>query len=113
MSNPISILRFALFSLLLVFANTTLHAETSATVKQVVELENKAEEISQQADLEKKNPRRQHPLSSLIAIQDAMEERDLKKAAQFMDMRYLPKHLQEEGAEELLRKLGIIWRQQK
>ena len=114
MLRPISSFSLTIFALFLTSISFTALAETSATVKQVVELESKAEEISQQADLEKEKIRvGSTPLSTLMAIQDAMEDNDIKAAAQFVDMRYLPKHIADEGAEELLRKLGIIWRQQK
>lgn len=114
MLRPHSFLRLVLFLFTLVFVSAIAKADTSATVKQVVELESKSEEISQQADLEKETIRvGSTPLSTLMAIQDAMQDNDISAAAQFMDMRYLPKDLTEEGAESLLRKLGIIWRQQK
>ncbi|GIU50497.1 mechanosensitive ion channel family protein [Shewanella sp. KT0246] len=52
------------------------------------------------------------PLTALIAIGQAIEENDWQAAAEFVDLRYLPKGITPEDGPELLRKLSILWNKQ-
>ncbi|WP_394493301.1 mechanosensitive ion channel family protein [Shewanella sp. ENK2] len=52
------------------------------------------------------------PLTALIAIGQAIEENDWQAAAEFVDLRYLPKGINPEDGPELLRKLVILWNKQ-
>lgn len=58
-------------------------------------------------------PPGQTPLSTVLAIHKAVLEKNWNDAGQYLDMRYLPQHIVDEGAGELIRKLAIVWGQQK
>ena len=52
------------------------------------------------------------PLSSLLAVREALRERDYTRAGDFLDMRYLPEELSEHTPEQLVQALALVWGQQ-
>ena len=52
------------------------------------------------------------PLSSMLAVREALRERDYTKAGQYLDMRYLPEELSGHTPEELVQELALVWNQQ-
>jgi MscS family membrane protein len=52
------------------------------------------------------------PLSTLLFILKAMEDKDLKAAASHLDLRYLPPGIGKDQGETLIKQLGIVWSQQ-
>ena len=52
------------------------------------------------------------PLSSMLAVREALRERDYTRAGQYLDMRYLPEELAGHTPEELVQELALVWNQQ-
>ena len=52
------------------------------------------------------------PLSSMLAVREALSERDYTRAGQYLDMRYLPEELSGHTPEELVQELALVWNQQ-
>ncbi|TRX53395.1 mechanosensitive ion channel family protein [Thalassomonas sp. M1454] len=85
------------------------------TLKQVKEREESAKEAVAQAQLQQRANTvvGSTPLSTLLALADAVNNNDYVKASQFLDLRYLPPEHQNIPAEELVRQLVIVWGQQR
>lgn len=52
------------------------------------------------------------PLSSLLAVREALRNQDYATAGNFLDMRYLPEELSAYSTEELVQALALVWGQQ-
>jgi len=52
------------------------------------------------------------PLSSMLAVREALRESDYTRAGQYLDMRYLPEELSGHTPEELVQELALVWNQQ-
>lgn len=52
------------------------------------------------------------PLSVILLIAESVNAKDLDKAAEHLDLRYLPQDMLDEPKGELIRKLSIVWSQQ-
>jgi len=84
------------------------------TLKEVAEMADRSEEITadykSQADeiIKIQNT----PLSVILAIGHAMDNKDIETAASYLDLRYLPAGISKEDAPILMKHLGVVWSQQ-
>lgn len=109
---------FLLFAVTLVSLATSFSsvsfADTPTTIKQAVETQQRSQQLLENADTLKQQMRPgSTPLSTILAINELVKKRNYKKAAKYVDMRYLPAKVVKIGAPELLRELTIVWNQQK
>ncbi|NKF49180.1 mechanosensitive ion channel [Shewanella sp. WXL01] len=81
-------------------------------LKKVSDAEKRSEEIAEsQLSLGLTRPG-ETPLSTMIAITEAAEVGDWQTAAEYADLRFLPKSMSAEKGPEYMRKLGILWSKQ-
>ncbi|MEE2729798.1 MAG: mechanosensitive ion channel family protein [Pseudomonadota bacterium] len=86
--------------------------EAAPTIRDVLEAGSRSEEVMEQFKDEGNSIREgETPLSTVLALHEASENRDWKKAAQFLDTRFLAEELTGQQPDELIRKLAIIWSQ--
>ena len=101
--------------IILISITNVTYAETeNLTIKNITEAKESIEELIE---------RKQHginslkqdktPLYTLIAIRDALRHKRWEEAGKYLDMRFVPKEISEQGAGELIRKLSLVWTQQK
>ncbi len=100
--------------LLLISCLVTLgaHGEDAPTVREVLETDSRSEQVLEQAKAENlaSQPGRT-PLSTALALRAAGDSQDWATAGAFIDTRYLPEDMATADAEELIRKLAVIWSQ--
>ncbi len=83
----------------------TAHAQ-DLTLKQAAEVADRSDSVSENsAHLDNKET----PLSTMLALRKAYRADDLEQAATYLDLRYLTNDTANIPAEELLRKLVIVW----
>jgi len=84
------------------------------TLKEVAEAADRSAEISEdyksQADEILKT--QETPLTVVLAIGHAMENKDLETAATYLDLRYLPAGITRDDGPILMKHLGVVWSQQ-
>ena len=84
------------------------------TLKEVAEVADRSAEISEdyksQADEILKT--QETPLTVVLAIGHAMENKDLETAATYLDLRYLPAGIGKDDGPILMKHLGVVWSQQ-
>lgn len=89
-------------------------ARSDASMREILEAEEKAEELIEEKEQSEAKgvviP--QTPLSSMLGLREAMRRSDHEAAAQYLDMRFLPKELDEYSPESLIRALAYVWAQQ-
>ena len=99
------------WALLLTITGTASASETP-TIREVLEVDSRSEEILEQIkDEQQPSKEGETPLSSILALHLAAQEHNWDKAAQFIDTRYLPEEMAGSDASDLIRKLSIIWTQ--
>ena len=82
------------------------------TIREVLEADSRSEEILEQIkDEQHASKEGETPLSAILALHLAAQEHNWHKAAEFIDIRYLPDDMSDASADELIRKLSIIWTQ--
>jgi MscS family membrane protein len=52
------------------------------------------------------------PLSTMLALREAMRINDYAEAGEFLDKRYLPVEMEKYSDEQLLKALAYVWNQQ-
>lgn len=87
-------------------------AEEPPTVREVLETDSRSEVILEQArEVSLSSKPGATPLSTILALRSAQDDKDWASASQFIDTRYLPEEMGKPDPEDLIRKLGIIWSQ--
>lgn len=103
-----------LFLILALASGTPLLAQDQS-VKDLVDTEDQTEQIieKKRTAIDDDQVDASTPLAMLVSMAKAVESDDADLIASFVDMRYLPEPLVEQGPIVLLDKLSTIWRQQK
>lgn len=52
------------------------------------------------------------PLETMLLLREALQDKDLEQAAQYLDMRYLPEEFEQWPTGDVLQALRIVWAQQ-
>ncbi|MDG1731376.1 MAG: mechanosensitive ion channel [Thalassotalea sp.] len=102
--------------LALIFLTASLQVNTQElTLKQVKEREETAKEAVAQAQLNQRANTivGSTPLSTLLALGEAVKDKDYTKASKYLDLRYVPEEYKHLSAEDLVRQLVIVWSQQR
>ena len=102
--------------LALIFLTASLQVNTQElTLKQVKEREETAKEAVAQAQLNQRANTivGSTPLSTLLALGEAVKDKDYAKASKYLDLRYVPEEYKHLSAEDLVRQLVIVWSQQR
>lgn len=82
------------------------------TIRDVLEADSRSEQVLEQAQEDSATIKTgQTPLSTVLAIRAASSIKDWNTAARYLDTRYLPQEMQDDAPEELVRKLVIVWNQ--
>lgn len=88
-------------------------AANELKLKDILEKDSKSKEVvTQKIDEINENKLIHSPLTSLIALKQALENSDYATAAKYFDLRKLPQGYSKEDTNELIRKLVIVWTQQ-
>ena len=87
-------------------AQTNMRALIENEKKAEEVIREKAEELASVGDL----PRT--PLQLMVLLADAAQERDLDRAATYLDMRYLPEETAQYSRRDLMDALRVVWNQQ-
>lgn len=103
------------FSVLTLFIFSFCVSAQELTLKQVKEREETAKEAVAQAQLNQRANTivGSTPLSTLLALGEAVKDKDYAKASEYLDLRYLPEEYINLPAEDLVRQLVIVWSQQR
>lgn len=103
------------FSVLTIFIFSFYVSAQELTLKQVKEREETAKEAVAQAQLNQRANTivGSTPLSTLLALGEAVKDKDYAKASEYLDLRYLPEEYINLPAEDLVRQLVIVWSQQR
>lgn len=103
------------FSVLTLFIFSFYVSAQELTLKQVKEREETAKEAVAQAQLNQRANTivGSTPLSTLLALGEAVKDKDYAKASEYLDLRYLPEEYINLPAEDLVRQLVIVWSQQR
>ncbi|WP_370979983.1 mechanosensitive ion channel family protein [Agaribacterium sp. ZY112] len=97
---------------LLAVLNCSVYAEEQINLKTISDISENAEQIEQSLELERDDPGRS-PLSAMLKLRAAAVEGDWEQASEYIDMRYLDKDVAALGGPELIRRLALVWSQQK
>ena len=89
-------------------------ADERTNMRELIETEKKADAVIREkaAELGENRDLPRTPLQLMVAMADAGEKKDWDKAAEYLDMRYLPDDVKEWEARDLLDALRIVWNQQ-
>lgn len=87
-------------------------AADDINLKQVSDAEKRSAAITEAQGGLRFTKKGETPLSTILAIAEAIELNDWQGATQFVDLRYLPKSMSAEDGHDLLRKLAILWNKQ-
>ncbi len=89
-------------------------AKNGTSIREILETEQEAQRLVQEkAQSDPKAISAQlTPLTSLLELREAIKKSDRSKAAEFLDMRYLPEELDEYTPEQLVEALSYVWGQQ-
>ncbi|MDG2392155.1 MAG: mechanosensitive ion channel, partial [Thalassotalea sp.] len=103
------------FSVLTLFIFSFYVSAQELTLKQVKEREETAKEAVAQAQLNQRANTivGSTPLSTLLALGEAVKDKDYAKASKYLDLRYVPEEYKHLSAEDLVRQLVIVWSQQR
>lgn len=103
------------FSVLTLFIFSFYVSAQELTLKQVKEREETAKEAVAQAQLNQRANTivGSTPLSTLLALGEAVKDKDYTKASKYLDLRYVPEEYKHLSAEDLVRQLVIVWSQQR
>lgn len=103
------------FSVLTLFIFSFYVSAQELTLKQVKEREETAKEAIAQAQLNQRANTivGSTPLSTLLALGEAVKDKDYAKASKYLDLRYFPEEYKHLSAEDLVRQLVIVWSQQR
>ncbi len=89
-------------------------ANEEVKLKELVELEGRSAELSESADVHHHElVRGRTPQAAAIMLHKAAVQRDWESAAQYIDTRFLTDDVAQIGAPELIRRLAIVWSQQR
>ena len=96
------------------FLITLGHAsEPAITFKDVIDTGEKAQEVKEQAQNDDSLQPGDTPLSTMLALMDAVEQGAWDNASQYLDMRYLPADMADADPAVLIKQLSIVWSQQR
>ncbi len=89
-------------------------AKPDASMRDILEAEEKAEEILEEKEQSQARGMEvpQTPLSAMLGLREAMRRSDYPAAAEYLDMRFLPEEMEEYEPESLIRALAYVWAQQ-
>ncbi|MEM1405028.1 MAG: mechanosensitive ion channel domain-containing protein [Pseudomonadota bacterium] len=89
-------------------------ADERTNMRELLETEKRADEVIREkaAELGENRDLPRTPLQLMVAMADAGERKDWNKAAEYLDMRYLPDDVKKWEARDLLDALRIVWNQQ-
>ncbi len=83
-------------------------------MRKIIEAEQEVERLLEEK--EQSDPKSMNvgttPLSSMLALHEAMKKTDFDTAGEFLDMRYLPEELDQYTAEALIQALSYVWSKQ-
>ena len=90
------------------------NARSSTSMREILEADEKAEQlIAEQTQAQTKGLEvPQTPLSSMLALREAIRSSDDEAAAQYLDMRFLSDELDQYTPENLIKALAYVWAQQ-
>jgi len=87
-------------------------AVQTPTIKDIADTEQKIETVTSKNSSKIDYKSGKTPLSTLLAIREAVINKDWFEAGRYIDMRYVSKGVKDIGAGELIRQLNIVWNQQ-
>lgn len=99
--------------LILIMLQVHAYAENEVNVKDLADIESNSDEIREQLRAAGEDSRGKTPLAALLLLREAIINRNWTLAANYVDSRYLSDDVASVGAPELIRRLSIIWQQQK
>ena len=90
------------------------NARSNTSMREILEADEKAEQlIAEQTQAQTKGLEvPQTPLSSMLALREAIRSSDDEAAAQYLDMRFLSDELDQYTPENLIKALAYVWAQQ-
>ena len=90
------------------------NARSHTSMREILEADEKAEQlIAEQTQAQTKGLEvPQTPLSSMLALREAIRSSDDEAAAQYLDMRFLSDELDQYTPENLIKALAYVWAQQ-
>ncbi|QIR13431.1 mechanosensitive ion channel family protein [Shewanella aestuarii] len=94
----------------LILTSIQIQAADDINLKKVSEAELRTEAIIEAKTSQQFSREGETPLSTMIAISEAIQKNDWQKASRFVDLRYLPDNIRQEDAPDLIRKLNILWK---
>ncbi|MEO1078900.1 MAG: mechanosensitive ion channel domain-containing protein [Pseudomonadota bacterium] len=89
-------------------------AAENTNIRTLLETEKKAEDLYRETtlELESSGEKARTPLQLLVLFGEAIRLKDFERAAQYLDMRYLPEEAEQFSSTKLLQALRIVWSQQ-
>lgn len=100
--------------LMVLLAPVALGADEPATLKDVLDADSRSEEVLEQLrDGDRRVRPGETPLSTLVAIRELAAAQDWDAAGEWLDMRYLPEDMADADPARLMKRLAIIWGQQR
>jgi MscS family membrane protein len=87
-------------------------APDEASMRDLIEAEDRMQEVVEGRAAEGVRPDMSSPLSALLLLKEALDAEDFIAAAGFLDTRYLPPELEGKQATELLQQLRYVWSRQ-
>ena len=102
-----------LIACLLLLAQWSHADDSSLTIKDVIDTGEKAEAVIADSLQDDSIRPGDTPLSTMLAIMDAAQDRNWDAAGAYLDMRYLPADMANKDAATLMEQLNIVWGQQR